>query len=148
MAVLGSGDPALAAAFSALAKEFPERVNLHSKFDEPFAHKLYASSDIFLIPSRFEPCGLGQMIAMRYGAVPVASRTGGLADTVFEDGPGANGFLCEPGDAGSLGLALDRALTEFGSPKWKKRVAAGMAGDFSWVRSMTSYSDLYARARA
>jgi starch synthase len=101
------------------------------------------------MPSRFEPCGLGQMIAMRYGALPVASRTGGLEDTVFEGaGPRANGFLASPGDAGDLSQALDRALAEFGRPAWRPRVLTAMEGDYSWGRSVGRYLELYGPAGA
>ncbi|OGR85766.1 MAG: hypothetical protein A3J74_00710, partial [Elusimicrobia bacterium RIFCSPHIGHO2_02_FULL_57_9] len=109
--VLGTGDGALQESFAALARRHPKAVYFHSGFSEALAHRLYAASDIFLMPSRFEPCGLGQMIAMRYGSLPVASKTGGLADTVMESGKDGfipNGFLAEPGDAEDLGRALDR----------------------------------------
>src|SRR5207247_1142564 len=89
LVVLGDGLPELRDAFAALAARFPTAIHLHSGFNEGLAHRLYAAADLFLMPSRFEPCGLVQMIAMRYGAVPVVTRTGGLADTVREeDGPG------------------------------------------------------------
>jgi starch synthase len=147
LAVLGSGDPGLTSAFQGLAARHPGRVHLHAGFDEAFAHRLYASSDFFLMPSRFEPCGLGQMIAMRYGSVPVASRTGGLADTVFEDGPRPNGFVCRPDDAEDLGRALDRALAAYPVPGWAARSRAGMESDFSWDRSVARYLELYGAAR-
>ena len=97
------------------------------------------------MPSRFEPCGLGQMIAMRYGSVPVAAKTGGLADTVAEPG---NGFLCRPGDAGDLGLALDRAFAARAGGGWGAVRGAAMASDFSWERSVQRYVGLYGLARA
>jgi starch synthase len=146
---LGTGDPALTEQLAALERRHPGKVHFHRRFDEPFAHRVYAASDVFLMPSRFEPCGLGQMIAMRYGAVPVAARTGGLVDTVFEEkssaGP-ANGFLCAPNDAADLGRALDRALDARPKSEWSSRVAAAMAGDFSWDRSIESYLEVYRRA--
>ena len=146
LAVLGSGDPALAASLRAFAGRHPERVCFREGFDENFAHRLYAACDVFLMPSRFEPCGLGQMIAMRYGAVVVASRAGGLEDTVFEaDGSGGNGngFLAEPGDAESLGRALDRAIDAYGGPLWPALVERAMRTDFSWDRSAKEYVELY-----
>jgi starch synthase len=101
------------------------------------------------MPSRFEPCGLGQMIAMRYGAVPLAARTGGLSDTVFEDrsgGRAANGFLCAPNDGADLARALDRALDARRGSDWDERVRAAMSGDFSWDRSVAEYVDVYREA--
>lgn len=149
VAVLGSGDPALMFAFGALAQTHPRSVHVRQGFDEPFAHLIYAASDIFLMPSRFEPCGLGQMIAMRYGALPVAARTGGLADTVLEpsDGTPGTGFICEPGDAADLGRALERAVACYRQPSWTARVEAVMKADFSWDRSVDRYLELYDRAR-
>ena len=132
---LGTGDPALTEKLASLERRHAGKVHFHRQFDEPFAHRVYAASDLFLMPSRFEPCGLGQMIAMRYGAVPVAALTGGLVDTVLEAPIGAraaNGFVCAPNDAVDLGRALDRALDARRKPDWPGRVAAAMAGDFSW----------------
>jgi len=143
LAVVGTGDAALQQSLAGLERRHPGSVHFRQAFDDPFAHQLYAGSDLFLMPSRFEPCGLGQMIAMRYGAVPVVSRTGGLADTVVEEGARANGFLAAPGDAADLGRALDRALAAFGTPAWDARAAAAMSGDFSWERSIDRYVDLY-----
>ena len=98
------------------------------------------------MPSRFEPCGLGQMIAMRYGALPVATKTGGLSDTVFEQsesGKKANGFLSAPGDAAALGAALDRALAAYAATGWGELVRGAMQTDFSWDRSVERYVELY-----
>ncbi|MDE2040166.1 MAG: glycogen synthase GlgA [Elusimicrobia bacterium] len=148
LAVVGTGDMALQQELWGLARRHPGLVHFHRGFDDAFAHRLYAACDIFLMPSRFEPCGLGQMIAMRYGAVPVASRTGGLADTVFErPAREANGFICEPADEASLGSALDRALEAFGTPAWDALADAGMSRDFSWEGSIKRYLELYESAR-
>ena len=141
--VLGTGDPSLTEQFAALERRHPGAVHFHRAFDEPFAHRVYAASDVFLMPSRFEPCGLGQMIAMRYGSVPVASRTGGLSDTVFE---GTTGFLCKPGDAAELAAALDRALAARSTPGWAALARAGMTADFSWDRSTHEYLEAYRKA--
>ncbi|MCR4294199.1 MAG: glycogen synthase [Elusimicrobia bacterium] len=149
LVMLGTGDPSLTEMFAALERRRAGSAHFHRSFDEPFAHRVYAASDLFLMPSRFEPCGLGQMIAMRYGAVPVVSRTGGLNDTVFEeprDGRDANGFLCAPGDGEDLARALDRAVAAFGAPGWPARVAAGMSGDFSWDRSVERYLEVFREA--
>jgi len=149
LAILGTGDPSLTEMFSALERRHPGAVHFHRTFDESFAHRIYAGSDLFLMPSRFEPCGLGQMIAMRYGSVPVASKTGGLNDTVFEeagDGRPANGFLSAPGDGADLARSLDRALAAYGAPGWSERVRAGMSADFSWDRSVEAYLDVFREA--
>lgn len=149
--VIGTGDPALESAFADFAKKFPERVYLHPKFDEAFAHKVYAGSDLFLMPSRFEPCGLGQMIAMRYGSVPMGSRTGGLSDTIFEgtnDSRVANGFLCESGNPLSLKDTLERALKTYqDSSAWAKLVLSGMNGNYSWDKAAKDYLSLYEKAQ-
>ncbi|MFA6030668.1 MAG: glycogen synthase [Elusimicrobiota bacterium] len=150
-AMVALGDPELDKGFRALAAAHPRRVHFHPAFDDPFARLLYAASDLFLMPSRFEPCGLGQMIAMRYGSVPVAVRTGGLADTVRERAEGgrpANGFLAARPDADELSAALDRALAAFRVPEWAARVDACLAEDFSWERSAERYAALYEEARA
>lgn len=147
VACIGDGDPALRAAFSKLAEERPEAVCFRPGFDEGFAHRVYAGSDLFLMPSRFEPCGLGQLIAMRYGAVPVVSRTGGLADTVREAAEGdkpANGFVASPDDAADLGRALDRALARCEAGTLGALAEAGLRGDYSWERSTERYLRLYA----
>ncbi len=146
LVVLGAGDPSLTEMFVALERRHAGSVHFHRSFDETFAHRVYAASDLFLMPSRFEPCGLGQMIAMRYGAVPLVSKTGGLSDTVFEEpraGRPANGFLCKPSDGEDLAKALDRALAAARAPGWDERVRAGMSGDFSWDRSAGLYLDLF-----
>jgi starch synthase len=151
LVMLGTGDPSLTEMYAALERRRAGSVHFHRSFDEAFAHRIYAASDLFLMPSRFEPCGLGQMIAMRYGAVPVVSKTGGLNDTVFEepkDGRPANGFLCKPGDGEDLAKALDRAIGEFGKPAWGERVRAGMMGDFSWDRSVELYLEVFREATA
>jgi starch synthase len=148
--VLGTGDPAIEELLSGYSRRRQESVSFHAGFDEAFAHRLYAAADLLVMPSRFEPCGLGQMIAMRYGALPVASRTGGLADTVFEDGAAgkpANGFLCEPGHAADRGRTLASASKTCGEPSWGPRVEAAMGCDFSWDRSMAAYLGLYSRAQ-
>ena len=151
LAVLGDGDWGLAETFSTLAQRHPQDVFLRHGFDDVLAHRIYAAADLFLIPSRFEPCGLGQMIAMRYGGVPIAARTGGLLDTVFESsdsGRCANGFLCAPNDGADLGRALDRALQEWKTAGWAARVACAMSGDYSWDKSVPQYLSVYESARA
>ncbi len=139
---LGSGDSKLEKRFSDFAKANSGRAYYRNDFDERFAHRIYAGCDLFLMPSRFEPCGLGQMIAMRYGALPVATATGGLADTVTPEG-----FLAGRREAGAVSSALKEAASLFGKPAWNKRVSAAMKRDFSWERSAQRYLELYAKAR-
>ena len=149
LAVIGKGEPGLKRRFAEFAAAHPGRVLFFDVFEERTAHRIYAASDIFLMPSRFEPCGLGQMIAMRYGAVPVASRTGGLVDTVFEPletgGDSGNGFLAEPASASDLRRALDRAIHARRGPLWPSLVKRGMSADYSWKNPARAYLDLYSK---
>jgi starch synthase len=147
-AAMGEGEPGLAAAVSKWAARHRGCAHFYGGYSEEQAHRLYAAADILLMPSRFEPCGLGQMIAMRYGCVPVVTRTGGLADTVTEGEGAANGFTAELGDPRAFGHALTRALDAYSAPVWKDLVQAGMQSDFSWDRSVLGYLDLYSRAMA
>jgi starch synthase len=148
--VLGTGQPSLEREFAAIERDHPGRASARLRFDTPFARRIYAGADMVLIPSRYEPCGLTQMIAMRYGAVPVARRTGGLADTVRDAGdPDGNGFLFDEFSAWALGGALDRALSVYAHPEqWGQIQKRGMRSDFSWDRSAAQYVALYERAQA
>jgi len=150
IAVLGTGDPAIEGVLSGLSSEFPARCATRLRFDGALARRIYGGSDVFLIPSRYEPCGLTQMIAMRYGSVPVARRTGGLADTIRDaDAPDGTGFLFRDLDAAAIDDALSRARAVLARPgAWRALVRRGMREDFSWTRSAQAYSDLYARAIA
>jgi starch synthase len=147
--LLGTGESSLEHDFAAIERGHPGRAHAHLRFDPPFARRVYAGADMVLIPSRYEPCGLTQMIAMRYGAVPVARRTGGLADTVRDAGdPDGNGFLFDEFSPGALGHALDRALSVYAQPeKWAEIQKRGVRSDFSWGRSAEQYVALYERAR-
>lgn len=149
LAVLGTGDSQLQQGFARAAVRHRKAVHFRADFDEPFAHRVYAASDLFLMPSRFEPCGLGQLIAMRYGALPVVTRTGGLADTVREapaEGP-ANGFAASRCSPEEYGAALDRALDAWADSKaWEAMMANAMGRDSSWERSAGLYVDVYRRA--
>jgi starch synthase len=144
--LLGSGPKHYEAAFRALVAKAPERIFLSSKLDEAMSHLIEAGSDFFLMPSRFEPCGLNQMYSQVYGTVPVVTRVGGLADTVTdadEEPAGGTGVMCEP-DAASLRAALERALALFAD---RSRYAAvqqrGMARDFGWKLAAVRYEQLY-----
>jgi len=110
--------------------------------NEALAHKIYAAADLFLVPSIFEPCGLSQMIALRYGTIPIIRKTGGLGDTVFE---GQNGFVFENPTKEALCTTLDRALTLYKEHPslWQKLMKAGMTQDHSWRHAAQHYLKLY-----
>ena len=148
--LLGTGDRSLETAYARLELDYPSRASVRLKFDAPYAHRIYAGADALLIPSRYEPCGLTQMIAMRYGAIPVARRTGGLADTVVDAGdPGGNGVMFDEPSPGAVWDALERMLHVWNDrPRWAELQRRGMRTDFSWARSAAAYSDVYNRARA
>jgi starch synthase len=152
LAVLGSGDEKYHAALRALADQYRGRVGIDHNFNEPLARKIYGGSDLFLMPSHFEPCGLAQMIAMRYGAVPVVRATGGLADTVIDADRSmkrSTGFTFKAYTAKALIGAVDRALAAHADPdRWQALQARGMAADFSWSASAQQYVELYRRAIA
>ncbi len=139
LVVLGTGEPQYEDFFRALARRFPRQVAYKSAFSEPLAHLIEAGSDIFLMPSRYEPCGLNQMYSLRYGTVPIVHRTGGLADTVNAH----NGFAFEHFDEGGLTWALRRALSLFGTADFKRLQRHGMEGRFSWAERVTAYEQIY-----
>lgn len=149
LVVLGVGDPGLTEGFKRLAGANPGRVHFKPGFDEGFAHKIYAGSDIFLMPSRFEPCGLSQMISMRYGSLPVVTRTGGLKDTVNYNGEpkDSNGFAIDSPDAGQLRSILGHIVSMFKwRDLWTSMVKNAMKGDYSWNRSAADYLRLFSIA--
>jgi starch synthase len=152
--VQGSGDHALAGPFRALATANPTRVALIERFDRAMARRIYAGADLFAMPSRFEPCGQGQMIALRYGTPPIVHRTGGLADTVIDEttNPGhGTGFAFRGATSEDLLGACDAAVAMFtaGGPAWSALLDRGMAVDFDWVTgSAPRYVDAYRRAIA
>jgi starch synthase len=146
LVVLGSGDRGLEANLARAARERPDRLAVRIGFDEGLAHRIEAGADVFLMPSRFEPCGLNQMYSLRYGTVPVVRSVGGLHDTV-EDYDGWNrgtGFKFRDYHPAALLLAVRRALEVHRDRRaWRGLVARGMAEDFSWERSAASYEALY-----
>jgi starch synthase len=148
--LLGTGDADVERAMASLEAAFPGRASVRLRFDAAYAHRIYAGADALLIPSRYEPCGLTQMIAMRYGAVPIARRTGGLADTVVDAGdPGGNGILFDELSPPSVADALERAVRVYAqAARWAELQRRGMQSDFSWTRSAAAYSDLYELARS
>lgn len=146
---LGSGDPGLCEGFRHLVQNHRGCAAFSSDFDEPLAHKIYAASDLFLMPSRFEPCGLSQMIAMRYGALPVVTRTGGLKDTVFHNGIAeeCNGYAIDDADDGQLRWMLQQAVKAFDAKKdFQTMIRNAMKGDYSWNHSAEEYLNLYRTA--
>ena len=147
--LLGSGEEKYEQFFRELAADFPDKVYIHIGFDESFAHLLYAGADIFLMPSHFEPCGLSQLISMRYGTVPVANKTGGLKDTVVEYDENlktGNGFLSDFSQNRPFDAALNRALTFYKQAEhWEAIKKNGMEGNYSWSRSAAEYAKLYER---
>ena len=142
--LLGSGDKALESAFLALQQSYPQQVGVRIGYDEEYSHRLQAGIDALLIPSRFEPCGLTQLYALKYGTLPVVRKTGGLADTVFEDGPEANGFVFQNADTKSLNSAINRCIETFRDQKsWKHRQENAMQYDFSWEKTTSHWLALY-----
>jgi starch synthase len=152
--VQGSGHASLADPFRELVRGSPDRVALIEKFDRAMARRIYAGADLFAMPSRFEPCGQGQMIALRYGTPPIVRRTGGLADTVVDEtaSPGeGTGFVFEAETTVALVDACDRAfkLRAAGGAAWESLLDRGMAVDFDWTTgSAPKYIDAYRRAVA
>jgi starch synthase len=150
----GSGDHALAEPFRQLAAANPDRVQLIERFDRAMARRIYAGADFFAMPSRFEPCGQGQMISLRYGTPPIVNRTGGLADTVIDESshPGeGTGFSFAGATVEALVDACRRAfaMRELGGDAWDTLVARGMAVDFDWTTgSAPRYAAAYRRAVA
>ncbi len=143
LAVLGKGERTHEEALRALAARHPGRIAVQVGFDEDLAHAIEAGADVFLMPSRFEPCGLNQMYSQRYGTPPIARATGGLIDTIVD---GVTGFLFQDADAASLIAAVRRALAAYRDPaRWARIQRAGMSADFSWSAAARRYADLYAR---
>ncbi len=149
-ALLGTGDPKYHQLFADLAQDHPERVAVRLEFSEPLAHRIEAAADMFLMPSRFEPCGLNQLYSLHYGTVPIVRWTGGLADTIVDTTPQtlaagtANGFSFHEPSAPALAETLRRAIDAYQTPDtWSRIVSTGMRQDWSWTRSARQYIDLY-----
>jgi starch synthase len=149
LVILGQGREHYHQLLCHAAKRYPRRIAVFLEKSEHLGRLVYAGCDIFLMPSRFEPCGLGQLIAMRYGAVPVVRRTGGLADTVKDVAEeNGNGFVFENYDAGSMLRAIKRAEEMFRSEQeWRRLMKRNMELDFSWKRSAQRYHELYLEIR-
>lgn len=147
LVLLGSGEQGYSARMAELGRRFPQQASINLFFDEGLARRIYAGSDLFLMPSRYEPCGLSQLIALRYGSVPLVRHTGGLADTITDidaDPRHGNGFSFGPATPEALLAALDRALARFAQRRtWLQLVRRGMTQDFSWNRAAEHYLDIY-----
>ncbi|MGE5595580.1 MAG: glycogen synthase [Hyphomicrobiales bacterium] len=150
LVVLGTGDAWLEQELTRLQAAHPDSVRTIQRFDEGLARRIYASVDLFLMPSRYEPCGLGQLIAMRYGAVPLGRRTGGLGDTILdldEHPDGATGFLFDEFSTHGVAGAFERAVIAYRDPPtFQKLRQNGMARDYSWRASATHYVETYITA--
>ncbi|HJV36518.1 glycogen synthase GlgA [Geomonas sp.] len=150
LVLLGSGDERYLKALNDAKAAGARNIAFSTGFNHALAPKIYAGSDMFLMPSFFEPCGLGQLIAMRFGSVPVVRKTGGLADSVcdpMETDKTPNGFVFEEYTADALWDAISRAITAYqDKPLWKKLMRRGMSCDFSWQHSVHKYLELYRKA--
>jgi starch synthase len=148
--ILGAGERKYEEAMEALGRKHPDRIAIRVAYDNALAHKIEAGSDLFLMPSRYEPCGLNQIYSLKYGTVPIVRETGGLADTVTDADafPGAGtGFTFHRYEAEDLKDAVTRALAAFADrPRWEAIVRRGMARDFSWEASARAYLGLYEKA--
>jgi starch synthase len=149
LVVLGTGEDVFQKALSAAQEEYPGSLGLKIAFDESLSHKIYAGSDMFLIPSRYEPCGLTQMYSLRYGTVPVVRATGGLDDTIQEYEPArgtGNGFKFQEYSSTALLSSLQKAMAVHQQKeRWRQLVQKAMACDFSWEMSAREYLRLYQR---
>ena len=146
LAVLGSGKREMETAFRTLATQWPGQFAVQIGFDEGLAHRIEAGADLFLMPSRFEPCGLNQMYSLHYGTPPIVRATGGLADTVIDAASTrrGNGFVFTQATPDALLATIRRAVTHWhNSPRWKTLQRRGMSADFSWHLPAQHYADLY-----
>ncbi len=148
--LLGSGDPVLERAYRAAAARHPGRVGVHVGYDEPLSHLVYGGADAIVIPSRFEPCGLTQLYALRYGTVPIVARTGGLSDTIIDANTAAvqarasTGLQFAPVTTEALGFAMERAFELYADrTAWRMLQRRGMSQDVGWSRSAERYINLY-----
>jgi starch synthase len=147
LVVLGSGERPLEQVFIDLAQRHPESIATRLGFDERLAHRIEAGADIFLMPSRFEPCGLNQMYSLRYGTPPIVRATGGLADTVLDadrDSRQGNGFVFRDTSSGALLDAIRRSIAAWSdAARWQRIQRRGMATDFSWKEPAQRYAEIY-----
>ena len=149
--LLGTGDEHYETAFKNFKTKYPDKTALYIGFNTALAQRIYAGSDMFLMPSRFEPCGLGQLISLRYGTIPIVRATGGLAETVVDfdaDSESGNGFSFEEYSSSEMIRTVKRALKVYNEEPelWKKLVARAMSSDMSWDKSAAKYMDMYRMA--
>lgn len=145
--LLGLGDPYLEGAFTEMMNKYPDKVSVKIEFNEELSHRIYAGADMFLMPSAFEPCGLGQMISLRYGTIPIVRETGGLKDTIVDAGLHAdgNGFSFKEMTSDAFLEAFKRAAEMYRNEPgtWLELVKRGMKSDFSWQHSAKEYLSVY-----
>jgi starch synthase len=144
--ILGTGNPYYQGLMASIAAGYPKRIAVEFQYSAVLAKKIYAAADIYLMPSLFEPCGLGQLYAMRYGAVPVVNPVGGLKDTVQDDAldsTKSTGFHMDEWSGEALYRALERAVKAYHSPLWSTYVKNGMEYDSTWKRSVATYKNYY-----
>jgi starch synthase len=153
--ILGTGDPDIQWSLQQAMQRYPDKLSVHLTFDEALAHRIEAGADIFLMPSRYEPCGLNQLYSLRYGTIPIVRKTGGLADTVVDATPSniesetATGFMFETASGHALLTSLQLALQLFKDRSlWERMMKAAMAADYSWDQSAREYIKLYEKAIA
>ncbi|TBR17156.1 glycogen synthase, partial [bacterium] len=140
LVILGTGDQKYHKILEKIARKYPRKFSLNLKFDDPLAHKIYAGSDIFVMPSKYEPCGLGQLISLKYGTIPLVYKTGGLADTVNQK----NGFVFDKYAKDELVKTAAKAVSAFKDKnKWPVLVKTAMECNFSWAESAKKYIKLY-----
>jgi starch synthase len=145
--ILGTGDQKYHEQLTDWQKQYPDKLKVYLTFNDALAHRIEAGADLFLMPSRYEPCGLNQMYSLKYGTVPIVRRTGGLADTVQDYNPTnktGNGFVFDAYEGDAMIAAIRRAIAVFPKKRlWNQIVKAGMATDFSWPAAATKYESLY-----
>ncbi|NWQ40522.1 glycogen synthase GlgA [Bacillus sp. EB106-08-02-XG196] len=145
--LLGSGDHHFENFFNQMAQEYPDKVKVYIGFNEALAHQIYAGADLFLMPSQFEPCGLGQLIALQYGTIPIVRETGGLNDTVqsYDESSGiGNGFSFKNLNAHDLLHTVRRALDFYHqNENWSRLIQNAMTQDYSWLQSAKKYNEIY-----
>jgi starch synthase len=142
LVALGTGDPEYEEFFLKMSAEYPDRIAVRIAFDNALAHRIEAGADMFLMPSRYEPCGLNQIYSLRYGTIPVVRATGGLDDTIEE----GTGFKFAEHTGAALWAAIQAATEAFADPDaWRGMMRRAMAKDFSWKVSAAAYSALYRR---
>jgi starch synthase len=153
--ILGTGDARFQEQLLLLAQRYPQKISVQLQFSDPLAHRIEAGADMFLMPSRFEPCGLSQMYSLKYGTIPIVRVTGGLADTIVDTteetlaAGTANGFMFHEASPHALSAAIRRAVAYHARPDaWLKLLTQAMHEDFSWSRSAQKYVELYQTAKA